>query len=274
MVPFSSAVAAERFRRRVTTLSRTPLPTLATPAWLAAPVGPRVFLLGHVDIVDGGDPTVVVTQPRRVALLSVLAIDGARGFIRRDRIATLLWPDLGPGKARAALRKAVHAVRQVLGESSVLARGDEELRLNPAAVWCDVQAFDDAHANARHARAIELYRGPLLDGFDAAVDTYEHWLDRVRAACAERAVHSAWTLAQEYEARADLTHASHWAREVARLAGTDERRIRGAMEMLARSGNRADALRVYEEFAAAVLRDFDAEPSLETQAAAARIRAQ
>ncbi len=245
----------------------------STPSWLTTPDGPQVLLLGPADITGSVDPTPLLTQPRRVALLSVLITDGGRGFVRRDRIAALLWPDLDTAAARAALRKAVHAVRQVLGDTALVARGDEEIRIDPSIVWSDILAFDDAHANSRHGRALELYRGPLLDGFISGVDGYDRWLDGARAVRAERALSSAWALAKEFEAGADFTRASHWARQVARLAGTDERRVRGAMELLERTGNRADALRIYEEFAIALRRDYDARPAAETQAVATRIRA-
>jgi hypothetical protein len=46
-----------------------------------------------------------------------------------------------PGRDRAALRKALHVLRGELGENVIVARGDEDLAVSPAALWCDAVAF-------------------------------------------------------------------------------------------------------------------------------------
>lgn len=235
--------------------------------------GAELRLLGALDLLRVDDAASLLTQPRRVALLAVLAIESPRGFVRRDRLVSLLWPEHDTTSARSALRKAVHALRKTLGDDAVVGRGDEELRLDASRVWCDVVAFDAAHDAGRHARAIELYRGPLLDAFHSGVHDFGHWLDVEREARREKAVASAWALASQLEGAQDLSRAAYWARRVARLAGTDERRVRAAMELLARAGNRADALRIYDDFAAFLRREFDVTPSAETQAVAESLRA-
>ncbi len=232
----------------------------------------QLHMLGALDLVGVSDAAPVLTQPRRVALLAVLALESPRGFVRRDRLAAMLWPEQDSSGARAALRKAVHGLRRVLGEDAIGSRGDEELRLDANGVWCDAVAFDAAHAEGNHARALELYRGPLLDGFHSGIGEFEHWLDEAREGRREAALASAWALASQLEQAQDLTRAAHWARRVARLAGTDERRVRAAMALLGRGGNRADALRIYDDFAAFLLREFEVAPSAETQALAESLR--
>lgn len=234
--------------------------------------GAQLQLLGALDLLNAHAAAALLTQPRRVALLAVLALESPRGFVRRDRLAAMLWPEQDTANARGALRKAVHALRQTLGDDAVVGRGDEELRLDAARVWCDAVAFDAAHAEGRHARALELYRGPLLDAFHSGVPEFEHWLDAERETRREAAVSSAWALASQLEQAQDLSHAAYWARRVARLAGTDERRVRAAMALLGRAGNRADALRIYDDFAAFLRREFEVAPSAETQALAETLR--
>jgi hypothetical protein len=44
-------------------------------------------------------------------------------------------------------------------------RGDDEVALADAAVWCDVRAFDRAIAAGKLDEAVSLYGGDLLPGF-------------------------------------------------------------------------------------------------------------
>ena len=225
-----------------------------------------VQLLGPVALVGAPDADEVLTQPKRIALLTILGVAGPGTFVRRDRITALLWPDMDPASARGALRKALHGLRQGLGEDAVPARGAEEVALDAATVTCDVSEFRRAVQEDRLAAAIEHYRGPLLDGFFVDASPFERWLDEERAHLAEAAADAAWTLAQRYETGADLTSATRWARRAARLARSDERRIRRVMELMARAGDRAGALRIYDGLVRELHDDLQLEPTAETKA--------
>jgi serine/threonine-protein kinase len=58
-----------------------------------------------------------------------------------------------------------------------------------------------------------------------------------------------------------------------RHAWNDERVLRRAMAMLDRIGDRAGAVKLYEDFAARLRADLDVEPSAETTALVKAIRA-
>ena len=88
----------------------------------------------------------------------------------------------------------------------------------------------------------------------------------------DKAAAAAWGLAARFEEGGDFTIATRFAREAARLAPTDERMLRRVMQLLDRLGDRAGAMRVYEDFTKRLKRDYDAEPSKETQDLAAKIR--
>jgi DNA-binding SARP family transcriptional activator len=57
-----------------------------------------------------------------------------------------------------------------------------------------------------------------------------------------------------------------------RYAWDDERALRRAITLLDRLGDRAGALRLYDEFARRLRAEYDAEPSRETLAMAAALR--
>lgn len=232
-------------------------PTVAQPL--------QLHVLGSVELRGTASSVELLSQPKRLAVLVYLALAQPHGFHRRDTVAALFWPEQSDFHARAALRKALHGIRQSLGEAVLLTRGDEEVAVDREQLWCDAHAFDLAILNEQFARALELYRGELLDGFFPDAPGFERWLGAERPRYRESAGHAAWALAERYESGSDLTLASRWARKAAKLAGADERRIRRVLSLLDRAGDRAGAMRVYEEFAEYLRTELDVEPSAETQ---------
>ncbi len=233
----------------------------------------QLHLLGGIELVGVAEPDALLSQTKRVALLAYLALARPRGFQRRDVITTLFWPEHDATHARAALRKAVHALRQGLGEEAILGRGDEELALNDALVWCDAVALGDAVRDDYLARALELFRGELLPGFHADAPGFERWLAEERDRVRELAATAAWTLAERYEQDTNLTLATRWARKAAKLVPADERAIRKVIQLLHRAGDRAGAMKVYDDFVRTLREEYEVEPSAETRALIEKVRA-
>lgn len=234
----------------------------------------RFRVLGGVELHDStGRPLQsVLVQPKRLALLAWLASASPRGFHRRDTILALFWPELDEERARAALNQAVYHLRRSLGRDAILSRGNDELGVNPAHLWCDVVAFDEAMQDGDAGAALALYRGDLLTGFflpDAP--DWERWLEDERARLRERASAGAWTLAEAAAAAGAATEAATWGRQSVALALGDEPRLRQLVMLLDRMGDRVGALRAYDE-AVAQWRDGGLEPSPETVALIERIR--
>jgi serine/threonine-protein kinase len=236
-------------------------------------------LLGGVEL-RGGDigreeANRVLVQPKLVALLAYLAIEGAGGrYQRRDHLVGLLWPELDQAHARTALRKAIHVSRGALGSELLLSRGDEELALSPELMSCDAVAFVRHVENNFLARAMEFYKGDLMPGFHLTdCGEFERWLDGARAELRERAGAASLALAQMFEKDASFTVATKWARRAARFSSEDERVLRRALALLDRAGDRAGALKLYDEFATRLRSEFGAEPAPETTALVAQFRA-
>jgi hypothetical protein len=114
------------------------------------------LLLGTVNLTseDGREARSLIGQPRRLALQAYLAAATPRGIQRRDRLLTLFWPELDEGCARAALRQALHVLREELGPRVLVSRGHEEVGLDFDVVRCDVAEFDCAVAAGRMTEAL------------------------------------------------------------------------------------------------------------------------
>lgn len=133
-----------------------------------------LYLLGgaHLGERERGQP---LPADRRGCLLAYLAFDA--GWVDRDRLALLFWPDADERAAKRSLRQLLLRVRR-LG----LAVG---LEATPSAVrWsvdCDVIAFRRALAAGERERAVRLYAGALLEGFVVHdVGGFDAWLELER----------------------------------------------------------------------------------------------
>ena len=127
--------------------------------------------------------TGAAAQPRRLAVLALLARAGRPG-ITREKILALLWPDEPEERARRSLNQAVYSLRRDLGDEDALL-GAKDLRLNLDRIEVDTIEFDDAIKGNDVQRAIRLYDGPFLDGlFVPRAAEFERWVEVERAALA------------------------------------------------------------------------------------------
>src|SRR5437899_370596 len=233
-------------------------------------------MLGRLSLTgaDGREVRGLLGQPRRLALLAYLAAASPQGFHRRDTLLALFWPELDQEHARAALRQALHVVRDALGGDAVTSRGDEEIGLDFAQVSCDVAAFERALRIGQLEEALDLYRGALLEGFFISdAPEFERWLETERARLQQAAAGAARALAERSESVNDLTRAVRWTRRSIVLAPSDEGLVRRLIALLDRQGDRASALEAYEVFARRVAAEYDAEPAAETRVLVAAVRA-
>lgn len=236
----------------------------------------KLSMLGTLSLTDadGREVRTVLRQPRRLALLAYLAAATPRGFHRRDSLLALFWPELDQEHARAALRQALHVVRDAVGAGVTLTRGDEEIGLDFERIWCDVVAFDRLVAAGQLDEALEQYRGELLAGFFIpGTGGFEQWLERARGQLREVAARSARALVERCEVAGDVAAAAQWARRGTGLAPHDEELLRRHITLLDRLGDRGGAVEAYEEFTKRLAADLETEPAAETKALLAAVRA-
>src|SRR5256885_12603278 len=96
-------------------------------------------LLGGLDLRRSGGRELgsILTQPKRVAVLAFLAAATPYHLHRRDTLLGFFWPELDQEHARAALRQALHGLRQSLGSDVLTSRGDEEVGVDEQRLSCD-----------------------------------------------------------------------------------------------------------------------------------------
>src|SRR4026208_2266128 len=115
----------------------------------------RFLVFGPLEIRDdlGAELTSVLAAASQTSLLAYLAVANG-GSHRRDKLASMLWPDLDDERARNALSKAIHHIRRTLGENVIASRGYQSIAVNSDALWCDASAFDAAFSQDRFQDAL------------------------------------------------------------------------------------------------------------------------
>ena len=210
----------------------------------------RISALGGLSVRDSdGKPVAgAAAQPRRMAILALLARAGQRG-ITREKLLALLWPDADDERGPRTLAQALYALRKDLGAEDAIS-GSKELSFDPALVSSDVSEFASAVARGDDERAVSLYQGPFLDGFHlSGANEFSRWVETERTSLAQEHSRALESLARSARAAGDTRASLGWWRKLAGLEPLNARVTVGLMEALAAAGDRAGAIqhaRVYE----------------------------
>jgi DNA-binding SARP family transcriptional activator len=209
-----------------------------------------IHVLGGLYVTAGARPvTGAATQPRRLALLALLAVAGERG-VNREHLLTLLWPEHDEERGRHALTQALYALRHDLGVEDLFL-GQQEVRLNPLVIDSDYAQFQAALRHNEPERAVDLCRGPFLEGYHLArSDEFQRWAEEQREAVGHDYARALEAAAERALARRDFPAAVGLLRRRAAQDPLNPRVAVRLMEAYAAAGDIVAALqhaRVHEQ---------------------------
>lgn len=219
----------------------------------------QLFFFGTPRIEIDGKPA-TITRRKAVALLAFLALSDH--VQSRATVAALLWPDLDENGARNALRSTLPTLTSLI-KSEWLEIDRNNISIKGEVVWSDVRAFLQGLIKVRlhdhednvlcvecvHTleEAVSLYHDDFLVGFSLADSVeFDRWQTTKREWLHQEYAQSLRHLAEHYSAtHPDLAikHARNWL-EVDSL---NEQAHRLLMKLYVLSGQRAEALRQYQE---------------------------
>ena len=217
-------------------------------------------------VVRGGEPLPLGSR-KAIAILAVLALDGATP---RDQLAPLLWPEGSAADARRNLRRELFRLRRLSLPLEEAADGALQLG---AAFTVDTSRFRAAAADGDEALALSLAAASALDGLDGvAGEAFDHWLREQRAALGRQRQRLRRDHARQRAEQGDIAAALELWLQVLDEDPCQEWALGKAMAALEARHERAEALKLYERSAAALLQQLDVAPSpaLREQAAALR----
>jgi len=231
----------------------------------------RIHLCGRLTAEVDGDRVEAELPGRQGRLLFGYLVLNRRRPVRRDELAAALWEDDPPAAPDAALSALLSKLRR-----RFRIEGRSELGLElPADAWIDVEAVGEALHRAegavgrsdwasawgparvaQHIAARELLHGEtaawLAEHRRRLGEAYERALELAAQACLELG-------------GSELHTAERAARTLVTVAPYRESGYRWLMVTLERRGNRAEALRVYDELRLRLRDDLGTAPSPATQ---------
>ncbi|MFO8175928.1 MAG: BTAD domain-containing putative transcriptional regulator, partial [Longimicrobiales bacterium] len=233
----------------------------------------KTFGILHLRGPGAASTDALLAQPRSTALLLYLLLARPRGYVSRDTLCLLFWPDSDEEHARGALSQALSRIRRFVGPDILEARGKSELRILPGSVVCDVLALEEAAAAGDHQAALEIYGGPFLSGFHAQnAPGFEEWAAGERERLRRMAVEAARGLTHQLIGENRLPEAARAASRALTLAPESEPTAAELVRALAEAGDRPGALHLYDSWAAILARELELDPGEDLQALAGSLR--
>lgn len=233
----------------------------------------RLATLGGLSLYRAADDA-AVGGPRRkpLALLALVAAAGDAG-LARDRAVALLWPDESLERGRRALAQTVYALRRETGLADVVT-GDGTLVVPAERVATDHAALIAAAARGDAAAVAAGYGGPFLDGvhFRGCVE-FERWVETERARLARLHRDALGTLADAATRAGTPADARPWLERAFAADPLDAQVAARLVRVIARSGDRTEALRVAAAHERLLRADLDAHPDEEWRTLVEQVRA-
>jgi predicted ATPase/DNA-binding SARP family transcriptional activator len=211
---------------------------------------------------------------KALALLGYLAVQGRP--VSREHLADLLWPDKSASRGRANLSWQLHHL-STLAPGRLDATPDAVRFRRDSSRGLDLDGFT-ALAEEKDAVALAdaaaLYRGDLLEGLhlDGCAD-FEVWLTGERERWRRWAGRLLGDLVAHHTELGERHEALRYARRLLELEPWQEEAHRQVMRLLALDGQRAAALRQYDECARILESELGLPPSEATTALYKEIRA-
>ncbi len=229
--------------------------------------------LGPIELVVDGQPADDKLMWRKNAALLVYLASSPKRTRSKDHLTGLLWPDKPEPTARHSLREAIRVIRRAVGEGGIDTDHDQ-VRLHADVVRLDTEEFRECEEREDLAGATALVHGPFLEGFTVPdASPFEDWLTAERLNWQHRSVVALVAHAEALTRHGHVRAAGDAALQALRLDPTSDAALRSAMSALVLSGDRAGALRQYDQFVNDIA-ETGREPGEEIQELAARVRAE
>ncbi len=226
----------------------------------------QLTLLGGFQARQGPGAPLSLPTRKAQALLAYLALPLGQAH-PRDKLAALLWGEMGEEQARGNLRQALFVLRKALPAGALVGEG-ERIGLNAEAVEVDAAVFERRVAEGTPgalAAAAALYRGELLAGLAVKEAAFEEWLLGERERLRELALEGLAKLLAHQRTAGATEAAIQTGLRLLTLDPLQEPVHRTLMRLYGAAGRRGAALRQYQQCVGVLQRELGVEPEPETR---------
>jgi DNA-binding SARP family transcriptional activator len=226
-------------------------------------------LLGGFQARLGAGPPLTLPTKKIQASLAYLALPPGREH-SRDKLAAFLWGELSQERARNSLRQALFALRQAVEPVRPVCLRVEgaTIALNPEAVDVDAMSFEQLVSERTPGaldKAVQLYRGDLLEGLTLQEPPFEEWLMGERERLRELALEALAGLLAAQRVAGSAEAAVQTGLRLIALDPLQEAVHRALMRLYAQLGRRGSALHQYQLCVGILQRELGVEPEEETK---------
>ena len=226
----------------------------------------KIYLLGQFKLASNDLPLELPSRPAQSTLAFLALNPGAS--LRREKLASLLWPEATEQNARAYLRQALWRIRKAFDSASL--NWEDFLHTDDISVsfidttycWLDAGALSAPQEGASADELIstvELYKGELLPGF------YDEWVlperDRLQAAFHQKMNRLLEALLLSNRSNEAILWSERWIQH----GQAPEPAFRTLMRAHAGLGDQAIVSAAYQRCRQALQRDLGLDPSPETR---------
>ena len=227
-------------------------------------------LLGGFELKDTGDASITLTSTKARAILAVLA-NNQNETVSRTQLANLLWGDRGEDQAQGSLRQTLSQLRKCLNSQSrtplIFSAGgvclDKQYCPSDLDQFVQLSKSDDT---LDLAKAVELYRGPLLDGLLINAPGFENWLRDERSRLNDCALDAMASLGKLYEETGRIDQALDVAERMIRFDPLRENVYRKVMNLHLLSGQSSKAVQTFLKCKSILAEELGLAPDRKTQA--------
>ncbi|MCZ4086999.1 AfsR/SARP family transcriptional regulator [Streptomyces antarcticus] len=240
-----------------------------------------IRLIGLVTIEPDGAPPQHLSSAQAQVAFARLLIE-RHGGTDRDQLAETVWPEGLPDTWASALRSLVSRVRTFVstpqdqpGVIPLVAQSGRYLLRIPQDAAVDVECAEaavaeasEAYAEGAFAVAQQLASGAVSNLRGSFLPSHEgEWVNAMREQLEELRLKALETASLASSALGDEHHALRYAEEAVRRAPFRESAYRCRMAAHTRAGNRAEALRSYQQLREVLAEELGIDPAPETEAA-------
>ncbi|GHD63778.1 trifolitoxin synthesis, TfuA [Thalassobaculum fulvum] len=234
----------------------------------------EIGVLGRF-VAASGDSELAVRSRKAQALLAYMAIS-PQPWESRERLAGLLWSESDETSARGSLRQVLRELRSAFDEarSDAFLTNRNDVRLDGRRIRLDLwEVIDQARRGRVHPLLLSNQRlsESLLIGYEELDPAFRAWLMVQRQIFHETLVRDLEQIILGYPEQPE--RATRAAEALVNLDPSHEGACRLLMRAHAAAGNIPRALKVYAALWDLLDHEYDMEPSDETQAVVAAIKA-
>lgn len=216
----------------------------------------EIFLFGPMRVLVQGKPMPRFRTRSVEWLLALLALRPGRP-VNRSWLAGTLWPTSEERQALENLRHDLVVLRKALGAERIRAPSRDGLVLDLTDASCDASDFDAAIEKGDDGslrRALDLYKGPLLEGCQT------EWIFADRESRAEQCLNACETLARRAAEQGEHDMAVQLLRRAEGMDSLRDSVARHLMESLVAIGEPGLATQAYRNLRRRLLEELNTSP--------------